>query len=89
MVNKEQQIKSVFIYLLPVISSILPFISLPIFTRILSKEDYGLLALAQVYAIFICGLANFGTTAAYDRNFPNSGINVRKLLNYYIPLYYL
>lgn len=69
MVNKEQQIKNVFIYLLPVISSILPFISIPIFTRILSKEDYGVLALAQVYAIFICGLANFGMTAAYDRNF--------------------
>lgn len=69
MVNKEQQIKNVCIYLLPVASSILPFIAIPIFTRILSKEDYGILALAQVYAIFINGLANFGMTAAYDRNF--------------------
>ncbi|MFQ5685283.1 MAG: lipopolysaccharide biosynthesis protein [Candidatus Scalindua sp.] len=69
LVNKEQQVKNGFIYLLPVISSILPFIAIPIFTRILSKEDYGVLALAQVYAIFISGLANFGMTAAYDRNF--------------------
>lgn len=69
MVNKEQQIKNSFIYLLPVIISFLPFITIPIFTRILSKEDYGALALAQVYAFFICGLANFGMTAAYDRNF--------------------
>ncbi len=69
MVNKEQQVKNSIIYLLPVISSILSFIAILIFTRILSKEDYGILALAQVYAIFINGLANFGMTAAYNRNF--------------------
>jgi O-antigen/teichoic acid export membrane protein len=70
MTNKEQQIKNSFIYLLPmVIGCILPFITLPIFTRILTKEDYGVLALAQVYAIFVSGLANFGMTAAYDRNY--------------------
>jgi len=70
MTNKEQQIKNSFIYLLPIIvGSVLPFITLPIFTRILTKEDYGVLALAQVYAIFVNGLANFGMTAAYDRNY--------------------
>jgi O-antigen/teichoic acid export membrane protein len=35
----------------------------------LTKEDYGVLALAQVYAIFVNGLANFGMTAAYDRDY--------------------
>ena len=70
MANKEQQIKNSFIYLLPIITgSILPFVSLSIFTRILTKEDYGVLALAQVYAVFVSGLANFGMTAAYDRNY--------------------
>lgn len=70
MTNKEQQIKNSFIYLLPmVIGCILPFITLPIFTRILTKEDYGVLALAQVYAIFVNGLANFGMTAAYERDY--------------------
>jgi len=70
MANKEQQIKNSFTYLLPIIvSSVLPLIAIPIFTRILTKEDYGVLALAQVYAIFVHGLANFGMTAAYDRNY--------------------
>lgn len=70
MANKEKQIKNSFIYLLPIIAgSILPFVSLSIFTRILTREDYGVLALAQVYAIFVSGLANFGMTAAYDRNY--------------------
>ena len=70
MINKEQQIKNSFIYLLPIItSSVLFFIAIPIFTRILTKEDYGVLALAQVYAIFVNGLANFGMTAAYDRDY--------------------
>lgn len=70
MANKEQQVKNSLIYLLPIIiGSLLLFITLPIFTRILTKEDYGVLALAQVYAIFFSGLANFGMTAAYDRNY--------------------
>ncbi|KPL15751.1 hypothetical protein AMJ74_00810 [candidate division WOR_3 bacterium SM1_77] len=70
MINKEQQIKNSFLYLLPTITtSFLPFLTIPIFTRILTKEDYGVLALAQVYAIFVNGLVNFGMTAAYDRNY--------------------
>ncbi len=70
MIDKKQQIKNSFIYMLPIfIGNILPFISIPIFTRILSKEDYGILALAQIYAIFVSGIANFGMTIAYDRNF--------------------
>ncbi len=68
--NKEQQIKNSIVYLLPLITNILfPFITLPIFTRILTKEDYGVLALALVYAIFLGGLANFGMTISYERNY--------------------
>lgn len=68
--DKEKQIKNSFIFLLPIVtSSLLPFITLPIFTRILSKEDFGVLALAMVYAIFATGLTNFGMTAAYERNY--------------------
>ena len=70
MANKEQQIKNSFIYLMPIISgTVLYLFTLSIFTRILTREDYGVLALAQVYAIFVSGLANFGMTAAYDRNY--------------------
>ena len=70
MISKEHQIKNSFIYLIPVIvGNLIPLVTLPIFTRILSKEDYGVLALAQVYAIFVIGIANFGLTIGYERNF--------------------
>lgn len=70
MTNKEQQIKNSFIYLLPLfIGNLIPMMTLPIFTRILTKEDYGVLGLAQVYAIFMSGLANFGLIIGYERNF--------------------
>lgn len=70
MANKEQQIKNSFIYLLPIIiGNVLPFFTIPIFTRILTPEDYGVLALAYVYAIFVSGIGNFGMTVVYDRNY--------------------
>lgn len=70
MATKEQQIKNSFIYLLPIITGSLVFIvTLPILTRILTKEDYGAWALAQIYAITMSGLANFGLAASYERNF--------------------
>ena len=70
MTSKEQQIRNSIIYILPVaVGSAIPLITLPIFTRILTKEDYGILALAQVYALFVTSLANFGLTAVYERNF--------------------
>ncbi len=70
MADKEQQVKNSFIYLVPVIiSSLIPFLTLPVFTRILKKEDYGVLALAQIYAVFVSGLANFGLITSYERNF--------------------
>ena len=52
-----------------VVSNLLPLVTLPIFTRVLTKEDYGVWALAQVYAIFMTGVANFGLTTGYERNF--------------------
>lgn len=52
-----------------VVGAILPLVTMPIFTRILLPEDYGAFALAQVYASFMSGLANFGFTIAFDRNF--------------------
>jgi O-antigen/teichoic acid export membrane protein len=68
--NKELQIKNSIIYFLPtIISNLIPLLTLPIFTRILTKEDYGALALAHVYAIFMTGIANFGLTIGYERNF--------------------
>lgn len=51
------------------VGNLLPLLTLPIFTRILTKEDYGVWALAQVYAVFLNGIANFGLIVGYERNF--------------------
>ncbi len=70
MLNKEQQVKNSLIYLLPpFVGNLIPIITLPIFTRILSKEDFGAYALAQVYGFFVTGCANFGLRPIYERNF--------------------
>ncbi len=70
MSSKEQQIKNSFIYLLPIIfDNVAPFLTLPFFTRILTPQDYGVLALAQVYAIFANGFTNLGLIVSYDRNY--------------------
>lgn len=70
MTSKEKQIKNSFIYLIPtLVDNLIPFLTLPIFSRILRPEDYGVLALAQVFAIFGCGLANLALLNVYDRNF--------------------
>jgi O-antigen/teichoic acid export membrane protein len=68
--NKEQQIKNSLIYLLPiVVGNLLPIATLPIFTRILTTEDYGVFALAQVYGIFVTGIVNIGLPVVFERNF--------------------
>ena len=57
-------------YLLPiVIGNLVPIVTLPIFTRLLSTEDFGALALSNVYAVFVGGIATAGLPVAYDRNY--------------------
>lgn len=70
MSTKELQVKNSFLYLISMaLQSMLPMITLPIFTRILTKEDYGILALAMAYAVFLSGLTNFGMIISYERNY--------------------
>lgn len=51
------------------VSAIIPIVTLPIFTRLLTVEDYGIYALGIVYGTFVSGIANFGLTIGYERNF--------------------
>jgi|GEM_PF-533915 len=70
MLDKQQQIRNSLIYLVPtLIGSLLPILMMPILTRILTPEDYGFLALANVYAVLVSGLSNVGLLRAYDREF--------------------
>ena len=64
--SKIKQIRHGLIYLLPMpLNFFLPFISIPIFTRILTPKDYGLLAMAMIYASFINGFVNLGITLSF------------------------
>ena len=70
MSTKQQQITHSFVYLVPVVvGNLVPIITLPILTRILSPEDYGAWALASIYATVLGGAAAVGLPIAYDRNF--------------------
>ena len=70
MTSREQQVRNSIVYLLPVIvASAIPLATLPIYTRALSREDYGAWALCLAFAMFTTGLANFGLTLGYERNF--------------------
>ena len=68
--KEELQIKNSFLYLIPIVTSnVLPLIALPILTRILTTEDYGVLALARIYAICVNGVVHFAMTTSYERNY--------------------
>lgn len=65
-----KSLKNIINYLLPTfIGSILPFITLPIFTRNLTATDYGAIAMAQIYGSFLFSLNTLGLAVGYERNF--------------------
>ncbi len=66
----DNKIKKVSYYLLPsLVSAIVPIITLPIFSRKLTVEQYGVYALCVAFGTFISGLANMGLTTGYERNY--------------------
>jgi len=70
MTSKSQQITNTSLYMLPlVVGNLVPILTLPIFTRALSAEDFGAQALVTAYAAVAGGVAAIGLPTAYDRNF--------------------
>lgn len=47
----------------------IPIFSIPIFTRILSVEQFGIYALSIFFGTFISGISNFGLLTVFQRNF--------------------
>ena len=67
--NKQKQVSDSFLYMLSLVTNnLFLFITIPVFTRIITKEDYGALALAQIYGMLVGGIANFGMLVSYDGN---------------------
>lgn len=70
MSDTRKQIGNAATYMIPlVIGNLIPIITLPIFTRLLTREDYGAIALANAWAVVVVGVAGLGLPNAYDRNF--------------------
>lgn len=58
------------LYMAPmVVSSLLPIITLPIFTRVLSREEYGLWGIATAFGALVSGAAGLGLQVGFDRNY--------------------
>ncbi|MDB9823857.1 oligosaccharide flippase family protein [Flavobacteriaceae bacterium] len=70
MLNLKQQLNSFLLYLLPfLMRSVLPILTLPVFTRFLTPNDYGVLALVSIYVTLIVGLSNLGMIVIFERNY--------------------
>lgn len=66
----KHEIKNFVWYLFPFLfKNIVPLLLLPIITRSISVEDFGVYALAVTYSIFCTGLVNLGLLAVFERNF--------------------
>lgn len=66
----SDKFKKVSFFLLPsLVSSIIPVLTLPIYSRLFSVEEYGIYALCIAFATFASGLSNMGLTTGYERNF--------------------
>ena len=64
------QFRSVACYMAPVAAGMaLPILTLPIMTRWLTPDDYGVVAVAQVVAALFTGVANLGVSTGLERNF--------------------
>lgn len=64
------QFKNFLWYAFPfLIRNFIPLISLPFFTRYISPDDFGILALSVIYGVFIVGLLNLGLISVFERNF--------------------
>ena len=68
--NSNNHFKNFLWYLIPFgFKNFLPLIALPVFTRYISVEEYGLYALAVFYGTFGAGVANLGLSSVFERNF--------------------
>ncbi|MDF5690837.1 lipopolysaccharide biosynthesis protein [Aquirufa aurantiipilula] len=66
----KSKVKKFSYFMLPsLVSALVPVVTLPIISRNISVEDYGIYALCIAFGTFLSGLANMGMTAGYERNF--------------------
>lgn len=63
-------IKKSYLYVSQMVfNSLLPLITIPVITSKLEPSEYGVFALAQIYAAVMVGIAMLGLATGYERNF--------------------
>lgn len=68
--HTEGEVRKGMLFLLPVVvSSLIGLVTLPIFLRFLTPEDYGYLALATAYAAVAVGIGQLGLYVGFEREF--------------------
>ena len=87
---EKREIHNLALYIAPFgIKNLLPLISLPIFTRYILPDEFGLYALAILYGTICSGIANFGLTGVFERTFFEIDKNKRKDLLFTVLLFVL
>lgn len=68
MSSAEHKIRNIFVYLIPlVIGNVMPFLTLPIITRFLTPEDFGISALAMSSTLIVVSFLACNVDAATQR----------------------
>jgi O-antigen/teichoic acid export membrane protein len=70
------------------VQSLIPIVTLPIFTRVLSIADYGLWGIATAFGALVAGTAGLGLQVGYERNyFAAADADARGKLLYSVALF--
>ena len=70
MSEQTQQVRNALIYMVPMgVKLIVPLVTIPLLTRRIGPEEYGVLSLAMVFAIFMGGFSSVGIPVALERNY--------------------
>ncbi|MFC1540570.1 lipopolysaccharide biosynthesis protein [Candidatus Margulisiibacteriota bacterium] len=78
----EKKIKNIFAYLTPsVLSSVLPLITFPIMTRVLTPADYGIVALLSTFPVLIVNLVTCNVHVGAERYYFEYRKNINDLRN--------
>jgi O-antigen/teichoic acid export membrane protein len=58
------------LYMAPtIVQAVIPLVTLPIFTRVLSREEYGLWAIATAVGALVAGTLGLGLQVGFERNY--------------------
>ena len=83
----KKDLQNISLYMIPFgLKNILPIIALPIFTRYITAEEFGLYALALFFGTLSSGIVNLGLPSIFERTFFEINDEKRKAMLWSIQL---